>query len=59
MTIDEIRETLQDRNYKVIALRTGIKYPTILRIANGTTTYAKIDVLDKLTEYFENGVTNK
>lgn len=35
LTIDQIREAMEDRNMRVVASRAGISYRTLIRLLNG------------------------
>ena len=58
MTVDEIKTVLEDRNFKVVAKRTGVNYHTILRIAHGDTAHPRHDVMVRLIEYFDGEAMN-
>lgn len=53
MTIQEIREALQDRRIPVVAQETGIHHNTIAKIRDGGTTDPSHRVVEALRAYLE------
>lgn len=52
MTLDEIREKLQDRNLRTVAEKIGVHYNTIYKILNGDVNVRYSTIL-KLSEYLK------
>lgn len=52
MSLEEIREAMQDRRLRVIATKTGISYPTLLTIRDDARANPRHDILKKLSDYF-------
>lgn len=52
LTVEEIKQKLEDRNVQVVARKTGIHFNTIHRLQHGSTrpSYA---TLERLSEYLE------
>jgi len=50
-SIDEIRQALSDRKLKKVAEETGLKYHTVLEIANGNRTNPTYSTYIALVEY--------
>jgi transcriptional regulator with XRE-family HTH domain len=53
LTIERLRELMQDRAVPVVAERTGIHYNTVLNIKNGTNKNPSYEVIKKLSDYFQ------
>lgn len=51
MSIEEIREGLSDRRLREVARQTGLKYHTVLEIANGNRTNPTYSTYIALVEY--------
>ena len=49
---DEIQKRLADRRISVVALRTGLSYPTIKRVADGGSD-VRLSTIQRLSDYFE------
>lgn len=56
MTIDQIREALQDRNLKEVERRTGVHYVTLSRIRSGAHTNPRYKTVKTLEDYFKEQV---
>ena len=54
LTVDEIKERLQDRRLLVIAETTGIHYATILSIKTGRVTNPSYETVKALSDYLAN-----
>jgi hypothetical protein len=52
MSLDEIREAMQDRRLRVLADKTGISYPTLLTVRDNLRANPRHDILKKLSDYF-------
>jgi transcriptional regulator with XRE-family HTH domain len=50
LTLEEIRDRLEDRKLSVVAQRTGIKVVTLRRIVHGKT--PRLYVVERLSAYF-------
>lgn len=53
LTLDEVRQRLQDRRLAVVAEATGITMPTLWRIRRDPKTGVRYSTLEKLNRYFE------
>lgn len=53
MTIEQLRDALQDRRLSVVAERTGVSENTIRTIRDGKNTSPSRLTMRVLTEYFE------
>lgn len=53
MTIEQIRESLSDRNLRVVADRAGISYQTVWRIATDNTENPSHESVRKLSNYLK------
>lgn len=53
LTIDQIKQKLQDRRLEVVAIATELHYNTLLYIRDGKQTNVKYETLAKLSAYFE------
>ena len=53
LTLDEVRQRLQDRRLAVVSKATGITKPTLWRIRRDPKTNVRYDTLAKLNRYFE------
>lgn len=51
LTINEIRERLQDRRLDVVAVATGLHYNTVLYMKTGSAKGANITTIEKLSAY--------
>lgn len=51
LTIDEIRETLRDRNLAEVARRAGVGYPTVRRLMAGKS--ARYEAIAALSDYLQ------
>lgn len=56
MTIEQIKEALQDRKISVVAEKTGVHYTTIQRIRDGLVTNPSLSVYLALSEYLKGGI---
>lgn len=56
MTIEQIREALQDRNLKEVERRTGVHYVTLSRIRSGAHTNPRYQTMKTLEEYLKEQV---
>jgi transcriptional regulator with XRE-family HTH domain len=56
VTIDQIREALQDRNLKEVERRTGVHYVTLSRIRSGAHTNPRYKTVKTLEDYFKEQV---
>lgn len=52
MTLEQIKQALQDRRLTIVAKRTGLSYDTIRRIKSGEGDY-HISTLKKISDYLE------
>ncbi len=55
MTLDQIREVLQDRKLTVVAKAVGLHVLTVRKIANGSAKAVTSTTLEKLTDYLTAG----
>jgi hypothetical protein len=53
MTLDQVREVLQDRKLKVVAQGSGLAYDTVRRVAAGSNKSVSYEVVKKLSDYLE------
>ena len=53
ITLEEIREMLQDRRIPLIVEATGLSYQTITGIRDGLTVNPEYQTLVKLSQYFQ------
>lgn len=53
LSLEEIRERLQDRRLRVIAEKTGLSYPTVLNVRDNIRSNPTYEVLKKISEYLE------
>jgi transcriptional regulator with XRE-family HTH domain len=53
MTLEQIRQALQDRKLTVIADATGLHYNTVIAIKRGEQINPSYETLQKLAAYFE------
>lgn len=53
LTIQQIKQKLQDRRLEVVAIATELHYTTLLYIRDGKQTNVKYETLAKLSAYFE------
>lgn len=51
LTINEIRERLQDRRLDVVAVATGLHYNTVLYMKTGSAKGANITTIEKFSAY--------
>jgi len=51
LTLEEIRELLQDRRLMVVAQRTGLHYNTLLKIRDNTSS-PSYEAVKALSDYF-------
>jgi DNA-binding Xre family transcriptional regulator len=51
LSLEEIREKLQDRRLSVIKKETGISYPTLTKIREGKEGGFNFSTITKLSEY--------
>ena len=51
MTLEEIRDKLQDRNLKLVGRASGVPYAVILRIKKGETENPSYNTIKALSEY--------
>lgn len=58
LTIDEIKNKLQDRRPNVVGDATGLSYGTIAGIRDGSNTNPTLKVLQSLSDYFEGTIKN-
>lgn len=57
LTIDEIKNKLQDRRPNIVGDATGLSYGTIAGIRNGINVNPTLKVMQALSEYFEGAAT--
>ena len=53
LTLEQLKIKLQDRRPYVVMEKTGLSYPTIQGIRDGTNKNPTHNVLQKLSDYFE------
>lgn len=53
LSLEEIRERLQDRRLRVIAEKTSLSYPTVLNVRDNIRSNPTYEVLKKISEYLE------
>lgn len=53
LTLEEIREKLNDRNLAKVSRATGVGYNNLHGIANGTKNNPSYNVIKKLSDYLE------
>ena len=53
MTLEQVREALQDRRLPRVADAVGLAYDTVWRVANDRTTSVSYDVVKRLSDYLE------
>lgn len=56
MTLEQIKDALQDRRIDKVMEVTGLSRPTISAIRDGVNTNPTLDTLEKLTKYFSTQV---
>ena len=56
MTIEQIREALQDRNLKEVERRTGIHYVTLSKIRSGAHDNPRYQIIKALEDYLKEQV---
>jgi len=58
LTIEEIKERLQDRRPNVVGDATGLSYGTIAGIRNGVNQNPTLKVMQSLSDYFDGTLKN-
>jgi hypothetical protein len=58
LTIEQIKQKLQDRRLEVVAIATGLHYSTLLYIRDTHQKNVKYETLIKLSAYFERDCAN-
>lgn len=53
MTIEKVREALQDRTLTKVAESCGLAYDTVWRVANDRAKSVSYDVVRRLSDYLE------
>ena len=53
LILDKVKEMLADRNLSEVARRTGLSWPCVQGIADGTTTNPRYKTWKKLSDYLE------
>jgi predicted transcriptional regulator len=53
MTLEKIREALDDRNLKLVSERSGVPYQVLLRIKKGETQNPAYNTTKALSDYLE------
>ena len=53
LTLDQLREALQDRRVKIVSEATGLHPNTVAAIRDGRNTNPTYEVMVKLSEYLE------
>ena len=53
LSIEDVKKGLQDRRVGLIKRKTGLSYPTIQGIRDGTNTNPTLNVLQRLSDYLE------
>lgn len=51
MTLEQVRNALQDRTLTKVAAATGLAYNTVLRVASGMDKSVSYDVVKRLSDY--------
>lgn len=51
LTLDDIREKLQDRNLREVSKRSDVGYATLYRIRNDAKYKCSLTTLEKLSDY--------
>lgn len=51
MTLEQVRNALQDRTLTKVAAAAGLSYNTVLRVANGMDKSVSYDVVKRLSDY--------
>ena len=51
MTLEQVREALQDRNLAKVSESTGLHYQTVYRVANGIGSQVSYQVVKSLSDY--------
>lgn len=51
MTLEEIKDALSDRNIRAVSAACGLKYQTVLGVANGKNTNPSYETYKALVEY--------
>lgn len=60
MTLDAIKDKLQDRKLYVVSDATGLSYPTLKKLHDGESTNFTLDTIQRVSNYFgEDANTNK
>lgn len=53
LTIEEVRERLQDRKLRVVSEQVGLAYDTVWRVKSGKSKRISYDVIKVLSDYLE------
>lgn len=53
LTIEEVRERLQDRKLRVVSEQVGLAYDTVWRVKAGKSKRISYDVIKVLSDYLE------
>lgn len=53
MTLEQVKEKLQDRNIAEVSRRCNLQYQTVFNIANGINKNPSYNTVVKLVEYFK------
>jgi hypothetical protein len=53
LTVEEIKERLQDRRIPIVSEATGLSYPTIQKIRDGESDNPSYKTMQRLSEYLE------
>ena len=53
MTLEQVKEALQDRKLTQVAERTGLAYQTVWRVSAGKGERVSYDVVKTLSDYLE------
>lgn len=53
MTLEQVRQGLQDRKLRAVAQATGLAYDTVWRVATGRMERVSYDTVKALSDYLE------
>ena len=56
MTLEQVKEKLQDRNIAEVSRRCNLQYQTVFNIATGCNKNPSYNTVVKLVEYFKGGL---
>ena len=59
MTLEQVRNALQDRTLTKVAAATGLAYNTVLRVASGMDKSVSYDVVKRLSDYLTGAAGNQ